>query len=139
MRAAAEVENTRKQGQKREEEAYKYSITQFTKQLLPVLDSLEQALKQGTEKQEGEQNPLEAHLEGLLMIQKIFIDVLKEEGVTRIETIGSKFNPQLHQAIAQEESEEATESLVLEEYLPGYQIHDRVLRTATVKVQIPQN
>jgi molecular chaperone GrpE len=137
LRTAAELENVRKQSIKKEELERRYAITKFAKDLLPGLDSLEQALKQCQDQSQKEL--FTVYVEGLLMIQKIFVGVLRESGVERILTLGEVFDPKLHQAVAQEEDASEDRTIVVEEYLPGYRIHDRVLRTAMVKVKVPKS
>jgi len=94
---------------------------------LPVLDAFDQCLK--TEAPKADQ-------EGLELIASQFKGALQKHGIEQIGSVGEGFDPQWHQAIRKEESEDASEDTILEVYAPGFKIHDRVLRPAMVAVTV---
>jgi molecular chaperone GrpE len=77
-------------------------------------------------------------MEGISMIENSLTSLLASKGLSKLESTNQPFNPEHHLAIAMEESEEITEAVVVEEFQPGYRLHDRLLRTAKVKVAMPK-
>jgi molecular chaperone GrpE len=76
----------------------------------------------------------ESYRQGLEINQRELMDVLRKRGVTPIEAVGTKFDPQVHQAVAYEEDPERADGEVTEEFRRGYRLGDRLLRPAMVKV-----
>ena len=101
----------------------------FVFDLLPVLDNLERTL--GAAKQAGESGPL---VQGVAMVQNQFLDLLKRYGITRIDAEGKPFDPNVHQAVMQQETKDKPPNTVLQVLEHGYMNHDRVLRPAKVIV-----
>lgn len=128
MRAMAEVENTRRRAADDVQKAQRFSIEKFAQQLLPVVDSLEKALEVTVET-EG------AMREGLLATHRQMMHALEMSGMTPIDPMGEKFDPNTQQAISMVP---ATEGLsagqVATVFQRGWKIHDRVLRPAMVSV-----
>lgn len=130
LRAAADLENTRKRLQREHEERSRYAAEATLRQLLPIVDSLSQALV-AVDKQADPQ----AVVKGVHLIYRQLLGLLEQSGVKRIATIGERFDPHLHEAIAQVESEDhAADGTIVEEVQAGYTMHDKVLRPAMVKV-----
>ena len=129
LRALAEHENYRKRAARELEEARRFATEELLKEMLPVLDSMEQALRVMHETEKT--GPL---LEGTEMIQRQLGEVLAKFGLVRIECLGKKFDPRYHQAVLQEETDAHAEGEVMEELRPGYLLHDRVIRASEVKV-----
>jgi len=100
----------------------------LAERLLPVLDDAERAMAHVPEGVE------EGWLKGLQMTVRKLEEILGSVGVERIEAEGKPFDPNLHEAIGSEESEETDEDTVTAELRPGYRMHDRVLRPALVRV-----
>ena len=98
------------------------AIESFAVLILPVLDNLQRALAAAKGSEEGD------FLTGVEMIHRQLLDVLAQEEIRPIEALGQKFDPLLHEAVAAEETEDAPEGTVLEEFLRGYLIGNRVLR-----------
>jgi molecular chaperone GrpE len=127
LRAMADLENLKKRTQREREEVALYANQRLVLQLLPILDNLERAL--GTPEGAG------AGLrEGVDLVARQFRDALAREGVVPIEAVGQVFDPNLHEAVMQVESEEHAEAVVLEEFQRGYRMSDRVIRPSMVKV-----
>ena len=99
--------------------------------LLPIFDNFERAL--AAAKQAGESGPL---VQGVALIQNQVLDILKRHGISRIEAKGQPFDPNLHQAVMQQPSQEPANT-VLDVLEQGFMIHDRVLRPARVIVSVP--
>lgn len=139
MRIAADADNTRKRLEKEKMDTRLYSIQEFARDLLPVVDAFEKALKLTEENStllEADTHTA-AMVEGVKLVSKIFQDVTKKHGVERLPGKDSVFNPMYHNAISKEVSENYKVQTVVEEFVPGYKIGDRVLRTALVKVGSP--
>ncbi len=133
LRALAEMENLRKRAEREKSEYFQYALTEVLQDVLTVVDSLERALR--AEGQEEGTN----FLEGVRMIHRQFLDILARQGVTPIKhVVGSRFNPELHQALSSEEAEDVQEAVVAEELQRGYRLRDRLLRPALVKVKVPR-
>jgi len=99
--------------------------TGMIKKFLPIIENFDLSLKNTDNHDEL--------VKGIELIYGQFLDILKEEGVKKIETVGKLFDPNLHQALMAEESKEKSNT-VIEEFQPGYVIKERVLRHAKVKV-----
>nr|WP_281279849.1 nucleotide exchange factor GrpE [Cohnella pontilimi] len=129
LRAQADFDNYRRRTQKEKEELAQYASLKLVDQLLPVLDNFERALQSG-----GEAAESHSFSKGVDMIFRQFYQVLENEGLKKIEAVGQPFDPELHQAIMQVESEEHESGTVVEVVQNGYWMKDKVLRPAMVKV-----
>ncbi len=127
-RAMAEVDNIRRRTEREVTNAHRYALEKFASALLPVVDSLDQALQLAT--QHGD----DAMREGLELTMKLFIDVLDKHGVKQIDPLGEVFNPQLHEAMSIQPSDSAEPNTVLAVFQKGYLLNDRVIRPARVIV-----
>lgn len=129
LRLAAEFENFKKLAQKQKQEYVQFANESLLKELLPVVDNLERALKCV---QDG--RPADGLVQGVELTLKQFTEALAKFGVKPFISLGAPFDPARHQAVARQASETATENTVIEEYQKGYQLHDRILRAAMVVV-----
>ncbi len=129
LKKRAEFENFRRRMEKDKEDFIKYSLEKFIKQLIPIMDSLNMALHPNNIPEEQ----LKA-FEGFTLIFKQFQDLLSKNGVVEISAIGETFDPNIHQAISQEASQDVESGKVTKEYQKGYKLHDRLLRPAMVVV-----
>lgn len=128
LRLAAELDNVRKRAQRDLEQAYKYALEKFVVELLPVKDSLEMGLgAAGDEAAAGLR-------EGVEMTLKLLADVLAKHGVTEVDPGGETFNPEFHEAMATQPSDEAAPDTVLTVIQKGYLLNGRLLRPARVIV-----
>ena len=130
LRAAAEVQNVRRRAEQDVVKAHKFALEKFATDLLAVLDSLER----GIEVADANDENIRPMREGMELTFKLFLDTLKRFQVERIEPLGEPFNPELHQAMAMEESVEAEPNSVLKVFQCGYSISGRLLRPAMVVV-----
>ncbi|WP_138493430.1 nucleotide exchange factor GrpE [Paenibacillus pinistramenti] len=130
LRVQADYDNFRRRTQKEKEELAKYASSKLIGELLPVFDNFERALAASL----PEQNDQSSLVKGVEMIFRQFEGVLKNEGLSIMETVGQPFNPEYHQAVMTVETDEYEEGVVVEELQKGYLLKDKVLRPAMVKV-----
>ncbi|MEK7323454.1 MAG: nucleotide exchange factor GrpE [Pseudomonadota bacterium] len=128
--ARAETENVRRRAERDVESAHKYALEKFVRELLPVKDSLELGLAAA----EGDQGDLNKIREGMELTLKVFGNALEKFGVKAVEPQRDKFNPDLHQAMAMQETSDVEPNTVLTVYQKGYTLNDRLLRPAMVVV-----
>lgn len=129
LRVQAEYDNFRKRTQREKEAALKYRAQEVIEELLPVMDNFERAL-QVEAKDEAAKNIIQ----GVDMIYRQLQTVLENQGVKEIKTDGEIFDPNLHQAIAQVNEEGFESGQITETLQKGYELKDRVIRPAMVKV-----
>mgnify|MGYP001180855744 CR=1 FL=1 len=129
LRVQAEYDNFRKRTQREKEAAFKYRAQEVIEELLPVMDNFERAL-QVEAKDEAAKNIIQ----GVDMIYRQLQTVLENQGVKEIKTDGEIFDPNLHQAIAQVNEEGFESGQITETLQKGYELKDRVIRPAMVKV-----
>jgi molecular chaperone GrpE len=127
-RATAELDNVRRRADKTISDANRFGLTNFITNLLPVVDSLDQAL------QMAEKNADAGMQEGLVLTMKQLMDVLEKNGVKQIDPQGQTFDPQQHEAMSMQEVEDGPANMVLTVFQKGYLLHDRVIRPARVIV-----
>ncbi len=129
QRTRAEFENFQKRNRTDRELERKYAYTSLVRDLLPVLDNLDRALT--ASQQAGESGSL---AKGVAMVQTQFLDLLKRNGITRIDAQDKPFDPNEHEAVMQKPSADHEPNSVLQVLESGFMIHDRVLRPAKVIV-----
>lgn len=136
LRTAAEAENAKRRLETETERKLRYANESLLEGLIPVLDSLEAAIKSVAEKTTADDTDTEfaTFSEGVQLVQKQLLDALKIHGLTPIEALGETFDPGQHQAILMVPSDEVPEGKVVEEYRRGYQLHTRILRASQVVV-----
>ncbi|MCY4403289.1 MAG: nucleotide exchange factor GrpE [Candidatus Poribacteria bacterium] len=136
LRTAAEAENSKKRIEADAEKQLKFANRNLIEGLIPVLDSLEAAIKSAAEKVDASESASDFSnfSEGVQLVHKQFMDVLKIQGLTPIQAVGELFDPNQHEAVIATESDDIPEGNVIEEYRCGYQLHDQVLRAAQVAV-----
>jgi molecular chaperone GrpE len=128
LRKTAEFENYRKRVDRERRESAQYAAGDLLEALLPIVDDVERALQ-------AEAGPeANAYRQGVELIYKQVQDLLAKRGVTRIDTVGQAFDPNVHQAITYESSPGRAEGEVIGEVRRGYKLGDRLLRAAMVKV-----
>ena len=126
-RLQAEFENYRKRNAREQQEFRDYALANAVTSLLPVLDSLELALKNSA----GEKTDIRA---GVELVRKQFADALAKLGLREIPAEGEPFDPQYHQAIEMVETDKVPDHHVLEQLQRGYKLKDRLIRPAMVRV-----
>lgn len=129
IRAHAEMENIRRRSERDVSNARKFALERFSKDLLPVIDSMEKALEVQSESED-----MGAMKEGISMTMKIFLDTISKFGLQQIATIGEAFDPNIHEAMAMQPSNEVAENYIIEVFQNGYELNGRVIRPARVIV-----
>jgi molecular chaperone GrpE len=133
LRTAAEFDNYRKRTERERREASDYAATELLREILPVVDDLERALAAPVEPGPGADR-VAAYRDGLDLIRRQFLDVLKRRGVEPLDVVGQQFDPQWHEALAQEPADGRRDGEVTAEIRRGYRLGQRLLRAALVKV-----
>lgn len=126
---AAEMENLKKRYQREKENIVKYGKENVLSDLIEVVDNLERVT---SALQGDDDDKVKNIVTGIDMVKKQFTDVLSKNGLTQLETIGEQFDPNYHEAIAQEENEEKKNEEILKELMKGYVLNGRLLRAAKV-------
>ncbi len=129
VRAQAEMENLKKRLRKEKEDFLKFANESLIKELLPVVDNLENALRHAQD-----ENSVEALREGIELTLKGMKDALSKAGVEEIKALGERFDPNYHHAVSQEETDKVDPGTVVQELQKGYLLHQRLLRPAMVVV-----
>ncbi len=125
-RLMAEFDNYKKRSAKEREGLYNSLVADIVTSLLPTLDNLEKAVSVETQDL--------SYKQGVEMVQKQFVDTLANLGVKEIETIGTTFNPEYHEAVSSVQDDELGEKEIKEEFRKGYKIGDKVIRHSMVVV-----
>jgi len=128
QRTTADFLNYQKRVRKQQEELRQYAVQSLVEALLPCLDNFDHAIAA------AENSPDQGLLQGVKLVEQEFLRVLNNAGVERMKVVGQKFDPNYHEAVVQEESDEVENHTVLEELRAGYTLHGRVIRAAQVKV-----
>ena len=132
LRLAAEFENYKRLAQKEQQEFSRFANEKLLRELLPIIDNLERAVRSAKDK--GSSDSL---IKGVELTLKQFVELLTRFGVRQMTSVGEPFDPAYHQAVASVESTTAPANTVVEEHQKGYLLHDRMLRPAMVTVAAP--
>jgi len=127
VRLTADFDNFRKRAQREKDEARQFANQGLLEKLLPVLDNFEMAL---TAVKDADPSVRD----GVQMILDQLLGVLKESGVEPVDAMGQPFDPNLHEALSQEETTEVEEGTVFQQVQRGYKLNDRLVRPARVVV-----
>lgn len=131
LRTTADFDNFKKRAARERQEAARFANESLIQKLLPVLDNFEMALAAA---QTGQAANVESLSAGVVMIQQQLKAALAEFGVEEVDATGKPFDPNVHEAVSQQESAEVAEGHVLQQLRKGYKLRDRLLRPATVVV-----
>lgn len=129
LRSQADFENYKKRSAREKEEAIKYANSSLLERLIAIVDNFELGLEAA--RAEGEKSPV---FSGMSMVLKQLMDFLADSGLQSIDATGQKFDPNLHEAIAHEPSDEVPEGTVVRQTRRGYRMKDRLLRPSSVVV-----
>jgi len=133
LRKQADFENFRKRSIREKEETVAYSNQQLLNDLVTVIDDFERAIKSAEESRD-----FDSFHDGIVLIEKQLTSMLERKwGLKRFDSEGDEFDPQKHEAVLSEASQEHEHPTVLEDLQKGYFLNDRVLRSAKVKVAMP--
>lgn len=130
-RARADVENMRKRMERQVSDAHRYALDKFSKQLLPVVDSLRRCIDSELPKD----NATQGIYEGVKLTYQMLMSALEKQGIVPIQpAVGDPFDPEQHEAMAMAPGEGVAPNTVLSVLEPGYALNGRVLRAAMVTV-----
>jgi molecular chaperone GrpE len=129
LRSQADFENYKKRSAREKEEAIKYANSALLERLIPIVDNFDLGLEAA--RGEGEKSPV---FSGMTMVLKQLMDFLTDQGLRPIDATGQKFDPNVHEAIAHEASEQFPENVVIRQTRRGYRLKDRLLRPSSVVV-----
>ena len=132
MRALTETENTRRQGERRAQDAQQYAITNFARELLQVVDNLRRAIEASPADLEARK--ADGLLEGVAATERILMQILNRFGVREIGALNEPFDPKKHEAVMETDETEQPSGSVVQVLEDGYMLHDRLLRPARVVV-----
>lgn len=128
---AAEMQNMQRRFDKEKENLLKFGSEKIMNDLVSVVDNFERTLG-FIEKEEDEK--IKNIAEGIRMVSKLFVDTLEKHGLKRIEALGEEFDPNFHEALAQQPAEGKKDMEVIQVFENGYTLNDRVVRAAKVIV-----
>ena len=133
LRAIAELENFRKRAEKDQSDALKYGISNFAKEIINIRDNIERA--QSSISEEAKNNEaIKSVIEGIDLIAQSVVSTFEKIGIKKIESLNQKFDHNLHQAMMEIEDDDLEPGTIVQELIPGYTLHDRLLRPAMVGV-----
>lgn len=127
-RAWAEFENARRRAEREKTEFFQFAAADIVRTLLPIVDDFERALKTETVDKE--------YAKGVELIYSRLYDLLKRQGLEPIDTTGKTFDPNVHEAVQREQTEDAEDQAILGELQRGYNFKGKLLRPAWVKVAV---
>jgi len=133
LRKLAEMDNLRKRIEREKNEYFQFALGDVLLEILSILDNLERALRSTGQEADGK-----TLRDGIELIYRMTMNLLQRKGVQPIEVKDARFDPNLHHAMAMEESDAVKEPEVTEVLQKGYMLHNRLLRPSLVKVRIPK-
>ena len=133
LRAVAELENFRKRAEKEQSDALKYGIANFAKEIINIGDNIERA-KSSISDDVKSNDSIKSVVEGLDLIAQSTLSTFEKIGIKKIESLNEKFDHNLHQAMMEIEKNDCEPGTIVQELIPGYTLHDRLLRPAMVGV-----
>tara|TARA_B100000579_G_scaffold432399_1_gene449153 strand:+ start:1206 stop:1769 length:564 start_codon:yes stop_codon:yes gene_type:complete len=140
LRTLAETENLRKRYEREKEDLSNYVISNFAKETLSILDNLQRALNSiKTDELKDNDENFSKFVEGIELTEKQIITIFEKFKIEKVESLDTDFDPNVHQAMFEVESEDKTPGIVLEVIQEGYKIGDRLLRPALVGVSKKKN
>ena len=133
LRAAAELENLRKRAEKDQSDALKYGVSNFAKEIISIKDNIERAQSSISDDVRSNDD-VKSVVEGLDLIAQSAVSTFEKIGIKKIESLNEKFDHNLHQAMMEIENDQVEPGTIVQELIPGYTLHNRLLRPAMVGV-----
>lgn len=130
LRTTADMENFKKRAARERQDAIKYANESLLERLIPVLDNFDAAVAAAS----APNTSLQSLQSGVSMIQQQLKSAMNEAGLEEIDAAGKPFDPNLHEAISQQETDDAPEGQVVQQVRRGYKLRERLLRPASVIV-----
>ena len=134
LRALAENENTRRRAERDREDATKFAVSNFARDMVGIADDLSRALDSLPEDQASEDGPLKTLVDGVEITRRNLSAAFHRQHISRIDPEGEKFDHNLHEAMFEVETDDKEPGTVVQVIQHGYKIHDRLLRPARVGV-----
>ncbi|KAB2647753.1 MAG: nucleotide exchange factor GrpE [Verrucomicrobia bacterium] len=131
LRTTADFDNFKKRAAREKQDALRYATESLISKIIPVLDNFEMAL---TAAQNSSTEGLKSLQDGVTMIQSQLKSALSDSGLEEVDATGKPFDPNIHEAVSQQESDDVPEGHVMQQLRKGYKIRERLLRPATVVV-----
>jgi molecular chaperone GrpE len=128
LRARAEFDNARRRNERERSDFLQFAAMDLVREILPVLDDFERALKVETADKE--------YARGVELIYQRLSEILKKLGLEAVDTEGKPFDPNVHQAVERVETDEADDQTILGEFQRGYNFRGKLLRPAMVRVAV---
>ena len=132
LRALAEAENVRRRAAQDKEDALKYGVSSFARDILSVSDNLRRALDHVDHSNLFDD--MKAFVEGVELTESEILKIFDKHGIIKVDPLGEKFDSNLHQAMFEQESDEHAPGIITQVMQPGYTLHGRLLRPAMVGV-----
>ncbi len=140
LRSLAEIENQRRRFEKEIKDAFEFGSFNFAKESLAILDNLQRAKDAiRNDKILKENKDLGKFLDNLNIIEKDLVSIFEKNNIKKVESLGKKFDPNLHQAMTEIEDKNAEAGSIVQEIQPGYMLGERLLRPALVGVAKKNN
>ncbi len=134
-----DFENYRKRTEKERLGVFHRALGELAGKMLPVVDNLNRALDSAGRTEIEHSPEFQNFLDGVGLVNQQLLEILMEMGIQPIPSVGQQFDPHVHEAVATEQTSEVPHNTVIAELLKGYQIGEKVLRPALVKVAISSN
>src|SRR6185503_14044563 len=131
LRTTADFENFKKRATREKQDAIKFANETLLQKLIPILDNFDMALSAA---QSAQSDAVQSLQTGVNMIHQQFKNVMAEAGLEEVDANGKAFDPNLHEAVSQQETAEVPEGQVVQQLRKGYKLRDKLLRPATVIV-----
>jgi len=134
LRTMAEMENVRRRTEREKSDTARYAISNFARDMLTVGDNLRRTIEHVPAEAAAQDPALKSFLDGVELTERELLNVLERHGVTRIDPLGARFDPNCHQAMYEVPNPDVPEGTVVDVMQAGYVIGDRCLRPALVAV-----
>ncbi len=136
-RLQADFENQRRRTLKERQEAHQYGHENLVKDLLATVDNLDRAIDHASNSSKSDDEDFQGMLQGVELVRRELLAAFAKHGVSRLEALNEAFDPNFHEAMAQQESDEVPANTVVQVFQTGYKLRDRLLRPARVVVSKP--
>jgi molecular chaperone GrpE len=134
LRARAEVENVIRRAEREKADASRYAISDFARDVLGIGDNIQRAMTAVPTDAAQNDPALASFLDGVQMLERELLATMERYGVTRLDPMHTRFDPNQHQAVMELEDKDVPQGTVIKVFQPGYTIADRILRPAIVAV-----
>ncbi|HUF47161.1 MAG TPA: nucleotide exchange factor GrpE [Vicinamibacterales bacterium] len=134
LRTTAEFDNYRKRTDRERRDLHEAAATDIIRDVLPIVDDLERALAAAAPEARAEAGPVAAFRQGVDLIHRQMLEVLRRRGVEALDVVGQPFDPNWHEAVGHEPADGRPDGEIVTEVRRGYRLGERLLRAAMVRV-----